>query len=214
LSSVIRAAKNLHYSRLISNSNNKVKATWSIIKSISGRKNNKDGIQFLNIDGKLSDNHHMIVDSLNKYFLTIADKTSNAMNGHTTGFDPAKHLKYMSLTLVNPFPKINFKHTTSKEAESIIKSFKPKNSNSNDEIWVKIPKIRAPFISSPSLYIYNRSLSTGVFPTRLKYSVIEPLLKNGDKSNMSNYRLISLMTSFSKVFEKGYLYKTSPSYYE
>jgi hypothetical protein len=67
LSSLIRAAKNLHYSTLISNSNNKVKATWSIIKSISGRKN-KDGIQFLNTDGKLSDNHYMIADSLNKYF--------------------------------------------------------------------------------------------------------------------------------------------------
>jgi hypothetical protein len=57
----------------------------------SGRKDNKDGIQFLNIDGKLTDNHYMIVDSLNKYFLTIADNTSNGMNGHTTGFDPAKH---------------------------------------------------------------------------------------------------------------------------
>jgi hypothetical protein len=56
------------------------------------------------------------------------------MNGHTTGFEPAKHLKYMSQALVNSFPKINFKHTTSKEVESIIKSFKPKFSNGYDEI--------------------------------------------------------------------------------
>jgi hypothetical protein len=57
----------------------------------------------------------MIEEFLNKYFLTIADNISNATNDHTTGSDPAKHLKYMSQAFVNPFPKINFKHTTSKE---------------------------------------------------------------------------------------------------
>jgi hypothetical protein len=73
------------------------------------------------------------------------------MNGHTTGFHPATHLKYMSQAFVNPFPKINFKHTTSKEVESIIKSFKPMNSNGYEEILVKILKI----ISSPLSYICN-----------------------------------------------------------
>jgi hypothetical protein len=50
---------------------------------ISRRKINKSGIQFLNIHGKLTDNHHMITDSLNNYFLTIADKinTNNASIG-------------------------------------------------------------------------------------------------------------------------------------
>jgi hypothetical protein len=72
LSSVIKAAKNLHYSRLIANSNNKAKATWSVIKAISGRNNNKAYIQFLNIDGKLTDNHFMIAESLNKYFFNYS----------------------------------------------------------------------------------------------------------------------------------------------
>jgi lipoate-protein ligase A len=39
LSDVIKAAKKLHYNRLISNSNNKMKTTWSIIKSVTGKKN-------------------------------------------------------------------------------------------------------------------------------------------------------------------------------
>jgi hypothetical protein len=76
----------------------------------------------------------MTAESLNKYFLTIADNISNVTNGHTTGFDPAKYLKHMSQAFVNPFSKINFKHTTSKEVECTIGSFKPKYSNGYDEI--------------------------------------------------------------------------------
>jgi hypothetical protein len=45
-------------------------------------------------------------------------------------------------------------------------------------------------------------LSTGTFPLRLKYAEIKPIFKKGDKNKMVNFRPISLLTSFSKVFEK------------
>jgi fructose-1,6-bisphosphatase/inositol monophosphatase family enzyme len=37
----------------------------------------------------------------------------------------------------------------------------------------------------------------------LKYSEIKPLYKKGDKSQTTNYKPISLLTSFSKVLEKA-----------
>ena len=40
----------------------------------------------------------------------------------------------------------------------------------------------------------------GVFPERLKYVVVIPLHKKGDVSNMDNYRTISLLPVFLKVF--------------
>jgi hypothetical protein len=36
----------------------------------------------------------------------------------------------------------------------------------------------------------------------LKYSVVKPLFKKGDKKDITNYRPILLLTSFSKIFEK------------
>jgi len=45
-------------------------------------------------------------------------------------------------------------------------------------------------------------LSVGIFPDRLKYAVVKSILKNGDKSDVSNYRPISLLPAFSNVFEK------------
>jgi hypothetical protein len=36
---------------------------------------------------------------------------------------------------------------------------------------------------------------TGIFPDRLKVLVVRPLYKNGDKSDMSNHRPVSLLTN-------------------
>jgi hypothetical protein len=65
--------------------------------------------------------------------------------------------------------------------------------------------LSAHFISSPLTYIYificNKSLSSGIFPTRLKFSVVKPSFKNGDKLNISNCRPTSLLTAFSKAIK-------------
>jgi hypothetical protein len=45
-------------------------------------------------------------------------------------------------------------------------------------------------------------ISTGIFPTRLKFAEIKPLYKKDEIANTSNYRPISLLTSFSKIFEE------------
>jgi len=45
------------------------------------------------------------------------------------------------------------------------------------------------------------SLTLGIFPDHLKLPIIKPLYKNGDKSQISNYCPVSLLTGFSKIME-------------
>jgi len=43
---------------------------------------------------------------------------------------------------------------------------------------------------------------TGAFPDRLKYAIVKPIFKKGNKQEILNYKPISLLTSFSKIIEK------------
>ena len=93
-------------------------------------------------------------------------------------------------------------HASTYEISNIIKSLKTTNSCVYDEIPIKIIKLSTPYIISPLTYIRNKSLSTGVFLEGLKYALIRPVHKKGDKHLITSYRPISLLTSFSKIFEK------------
>jgi hypothetical protein len=77
-----------------------------------------------------------------------------------------------------------------------------KNSCGYDDVPARIVKISIPFISSPLIYIGNMMLLTGKFPSRLKFTQITPVHKEGSKAEITEYRPISLLTSFGKIFEK------------
>ena len=53
----------------------------------------------------------------------------------------------------------------------------------------------------PLVYLYKRSLITGIFPDKWKIANVVPIFKNGNKSDVSNYRPISLLPIPGKIFE-------------
>jgi hypothetical protein len=56
-----------------------------------------------------------------------------------------------------------------KEIENVAKSLKAKESHGYDEIPTKVIKQNISYISSPLAHICNLMLSSGTFPTRLKF---------------------------------------------
>jgi len=92
---------------------------------------------------------------------------------------------------------------STKEITCIIKALKTKNSRGFDEISVKLLKVSATYICSPLTHMCNKSILSGIFPDCMKFSIVKPMYKEGNKMNPTNYRPISLLTSFSKVFKKA-----------
>jgi len=128
---------------------------------------------------------------------TVLVTTYNPTVSHKQNISSTQYSRsYLSQIFNLPFTNIVFHNTSTGEIEKIIHSFPWKNQCAYDEISMKILKTSAPFISPPLCRIINILLNSSVFPTRLKYSIITPLHKRGDKINVTNYRSISLLTSF------------------
>jgi exonuclease III len=196
LTNVIKTAKKLYYNKCISKSKNSAKTLWNIVKTETKKESNKWSFPTDNVRRTLKE-YTDLANDFNSYFTSINDRGTN---DNIITIEPA--LKHLQNIFVRPFPNIKLIPVTSTEIKKIIKSLKWKNSHGYDEIPIRILKISLPFITSPLTHICNKSLNSGLFPTRLKYAQINPVFKKGEKSKLSNYRPISLLTSFSKVFEK------------
>jgi Notch-like protein len=118
-------------------------------------------------------------------------------------FEKGDTISFLKDSFPRNFPNINVIPITEAEIKSIISFVKPKYSSGYDEITSKILKSCSSIISFPLSHICNYSLHTGIFLDRLKIAVAKPLHKKRDKSNISNYKPISLLSTFSRVFEKA-----------
>ena len=49
--------------------------------------------------------------------------------------------------------------------------------------------------------IINQSITTAIFPDRLKVAKVVPIFKKNDQSDIKNYRSISILPTISKLFE-------------
>jgi hypothetical protein len=129
------------YDKQILNSNNKMKTTWNVIKTVTSKKVNNEDISLSNIGRDIMDNCQVISDSLNNYFLSVANKINYKVKYNTkigSNNNNRNPLHYLSQSFSNPFPNIKFSNTSTKEIERIINSLKSKNLHGYDEISMKI----------------------------------------------------------------------------
>ena len=75
------------------------------------------------------------------------------------------------------------------------------NSVGCDDVSVASIKAVSHIVAEPLADILNMSVSTGKFPSSLKVAKVSPVHKSGCKSDIENYRPISMTSVFSKVFE-------------
>ena len=90
---------------------------------------------------------------------------------------------------------------TLSEIENAIKKLKPKKSIGPDHIPPYVVKGCGEILKLPLLFIFNLSFKTSTFPDKWKEAIVCPIPKSNSKSEISNYRPISILSSFAKVFE-------------
>ena len=63
-------------------------------------------------------------------------------------------------------------------------------------------KLALPCIENSLAFLFNTSIETSQLPDSWKVARITPIFKDGDKTEKSNYRPISVLSVISKLFEK------------
>jgi hypothetical protein len=79
---------------------------------------------------------------------------------------------------------------------------KSKNSAGYEGISCRTLKYCKHAIAKHLTHICNASLNQGIYPDRLKFAIVMPIYKQGGKTDVANYRPVSLQTTFVKMLEK------------
>jgi hypothetical protein len=153
---------------------------------------NNSKIDRIKVNGEPSDNPSVMANAFNEFFSSIGTDISNAIPA--TSVDP---LSYISDN--DELTALDLGSTSQTHVCDIIKSMLCKNSLDLDGISTNLIKNIAIEISIPLAHIFNLSLASGVFLSKIKTCRIVPIFKSGDPELCDNYRPISLLSSLSKI---------------
>lgn len=148
-----------------------------------------------NFNKNKHDLHCPSSNSFNEYFSSIGATLAESMG--TVNLENVN----LSMPIRNKY-SLFLNPTSTDEIYREIKSSKGKYSTDFNDFNMYIIKQINNEISPLLTIIFNKSLSSGIFPNILKRSKVIPLYKSGDKSKTSNYRPISLLPQLSKILEK------------
>ena len=189
LTNVLRRVKTLYYAKLFFDNANNSKMVWNVINDLLHRKVNI-AIKEVQANGVVL-RGEALVNHVNNYFVSIAATISAAVpvTQEFTCLAPP--------VLVSCF----FQPASVNEVAGIIKRLKNKGSKVLD-IHPSIIKENLIVFSNHFAILYNLSLIKIEFPSLMKIARVNPVYKSGDPNVVDNYRPISSLPIFSKIFER------------
>jgi hypothetical protein len=197
LCSTIKHARNDYNKALLVESKGDPKKTWMNLKKIIGASGDGKGgapPEKITLDGKSFETPVEVCKALNNHFTLIGPKLSAILpptNNNPLDYDAG----------INGTESFFIRPVISNEVWSKLLKMKTNKAIGADLIHPKIVVDGADYLAGPLANIINESFLQGVVPTSLKVARIVPVHKGGPKSDPSNYRPISILSMFSKLFE-------------
>ena len=173
-----------------------MKKTWATINELRGKKKTSIKPQFT-INNVQIKNRRIIANEFNNYFVSIASKLNEPSIDEGIPINPIPPFTSF-LSTSNPYSMHLFE-CTPEEISKIISEFK--NDKASD-IPIKLIKQTSHLISPVLSVIINNSMEDGIFPDSLKIGRISPIYKKDDPELLENYRPVSTLPIFSKIYEK------------
>ena len=170
-----------------------MKKTWSIIKEVLNKKRSSKINDTFKYNNQTTTDKDIIANKFNEYFVNIGSTLASSIPQGGPSYKtylppPNEHTIYLEPTNTDEVTKIitNLSNSAPGHDEVKLDDIKPVMCN----------------LIQPLTYIVNLSLIQGIFPNELKKAKIIPLYKANDPMLFNNYRPISLLPLFSKLFER------------
>ena len=171
-----------------------IKGTWKLLNSLTGKNVHEPPASSFNYNQASLTDPKDIADKFNDLFVNIGPNLASTIK--------APNAKITDYITNSPPSSLALFPTTPYEIVSVASSLSNKTSAGIDEIPLNILKSSIIYISVPLSHLINSSIATGIFPKALKNAKICPIYKSGEKTDIANYRPISILSSFSKIYEK------------
>ena len=174
---------------MISNTERGSKTFWQVMGRFMGKGNSDSVIPPL----KMSDGNYAFTDlekatTLNNYFCSISSVDDS--NTELPFFENRTNTEINDINILVS------------EIVDILSSLKVNKASGPDGISHRMLKNTCKTIAIPLCKLFNKSLQSRIYPRIWKSATVMPIFKKGDKSEVSNYRPISLISCVGKTFER------------
>ena len=194
LDRIIDKVKFDYFSKKIEDNKHDLKETWRLMNRILGRKRHNKLLTFPEKDA---------AHNFNKYFISVANNLIH--KNYSDATPDESFMSYLCGSKTkgqddNYFQPLDCCSFNPYEISKLISEL---NNNKSTYFSPRVLKSVPLKISHILSKLFNKCVTCGYFPKELKVAKIIPLFKNkGSVSEMCNYRPISMLSVFSKIFEK------------
>ena len=188
--------KRLYYSKKISASRGNVKESWKTINELRGKRSKSSDIDCLIEQNTETTSKEEISNIMNSFFCSVGKDLACKI-------DPTPNPLISGDYNVNK-EKVKFEFRSIKvwEIREAFANAKSSKSFGFDGISSYFMKIALPFIENSLALLFNTSIETSKFPVLWKIARVTPIYKEGERTDKSNYRPISVLPVISRLFEK------------
>lgn len=193
----IKIAKESYYKSAFNENEKNLKKTWSIINELTSRKQSNSFIKEVKLNNSPVIDSQEICEAFNNHFADIGPMLAEKIpiNGNSSSY-----LDY--LTYQNSEVRFHLSETNPFVVFSLLSKLCKSKATGLDKISAKLLQLCPDLIAESLCIIFNSSINTGIFPDEWKCSKVIPLFKQGERSDLTNYRPISVIPVVAKVFER------------
>ena len=171
---------------------------------------------------KIISDEKQLTKLFNSYYINIVEKSSDTktfgINFKNTSIQSVRDIvnsyknhpsiikikQVVNGSNVSDSERFSFKTINESEIKDLLKNLDIKKASGIDTIPPKLVKLSADFLTPLLTKAINTSIAQNVFPENAKTASVIPIDKGKpNKNEMSNFRPVSVLNTFSKIYERA-----------